>query len=86
MKINIMYLRSEFVKHILENILKFFILVWVRSDVSIGDFAPEKESKVDVDKPWADPDLDQNPNDNVSIFVFRRFCLECGEISTARVR
>ena len=50
MKINIMYLRSEFVKHILENILKFFILVWIRSDVSIGDFAPEKESKVDGDK------------------------------------
>ena len=62
----------------LENILKFFILVWVRSDVSIGDFAPEKESKVDGDKPWADPDLDQNPNDNVSIFVFVDSALNVG--------
>ena len=31
----------------------------------IGDLAPEKESKVDGDKPWADPDFDQGPNVDV---------------------
>ena len=72
-----MYLRSEFVKCVLENILKFFILVWVRSDVSIGDFAPEKESKVDGDKPWADSDQDHSDNLSTSSFV------DLGELSSS---